>query len=422
MNTNFKKIWMVVLLFFGLFINALDRTNISASATVIMKDFNINAATMGIILSSFFWAYLISNIPAGLLLDKFGPKWVYGISAIIWTIATAMTGFFRSTGGMIFSRVVVGVGEAAAFPAGTKIVNENFEPKDRGTVTGIVLSGLRFGMAFAPIFTALIIVKYSWQTSFYLASIVSFVWVGLWLVTYPFGKAKNVVNSEETKNPQDKFIMRRLLKSKNIRALILIKFCLDYLFYMFVTWLPAYLIIQRHFGILKMGIYASLPWIAGAVSQPIIGVISDKLMTIGVSRTWARKAPLITVQLLAASVILTGYIESPMAAVWLLVLAVAAESAAGVMFWTLSAELAPKGTGGSLGGIVNTAGALAGILSPIITGVLVTTTGNFNSAFFVAGFLVVVATLLVLFVLGDVKAVDIGSDSKSRISKKQLSQ
>lgn len=406
---KFSRIWIIILLFLATFVNALDRTNISVSSTAMMKDLHINPSMMGVILSSFFWAYMIGNIPAGSLADRYGSKKVYAISATIWSVATALTGAFRSLPAIIVMRLGVGAGEAAAFPIGTKVVNENFSAEERGTATGIYIAGLRLGMAVAPVAVAWILTKYGWEMSFYITGILSLLWVLLWVFTYPKDKKENLKSAEQVKK-FDWVAFKRLISKRNTIAVVFIKFFQDYLFYLFVTWLPGYLIMQRHFTIMKMGIFASLPWIVGMFAQPLFGMLSDWMVRRGFSRTVARKLPIVVCQLLAGSVILTGYIQSPLAAVWLCVLGVAAESGSTAVLWTIPAELAEGGEGATLGGVMNTAGALAGILSPIVTGMIVTSTNSFNSAFAIAGVGIVLAALCVIFFLGKID--NTGSNTK----------
>ncbi|MDR3563406.1 MAG: MFS transporter [Negativicutes bacterium] len=398
--SKLSKYWLVFLLFSGLFINALDRMNISVSSTAMMKDLHINPGVMGILFSAFFWTYLLFNIPIGAFADRVGTKKAYAIAVALYSLATMATGLFRTLPGIIACRAAVGAGEAGAFPMSTKVVNETFESHFRGTVTGIYMAGFRLGFAATPVFVAFIISRWGWQASFYITGLISLVWVGLWLATYPKTK---LVNGAASTKKFDWDTMKKLLKERNTIAIVVIKFFQDYLFFLFVTWLPGYLVIQRHFTLMKMGIYASLPWIVGMFATPAIGMLSDALIRRGINRTAARKVPMIVCQLLAATVIMTGWVESPMVAVWLVILGVAAEGGSSAVLWTVPADLARPGEAGTLGGIMNTAGAAAGILSPIVTGYIVATTHSFNAAFVVAGIMIIVATFAVIFLLGEVE-------------------
>jgi ACS family glucarate transporter-like MFS transporter len=383
----------------------IDRTNISVAAPVMMKELDFNAGVMGIVFSSFFWAYLLFNIPSGILADRFGPKIVYGIAAALWSVATTITGAAHSLFLLVACRFGLGIGEAVVFPISSKVVSEQFLPAQRGTVTGIYMAGYRLGMAITPIFSAWIITQWGWQTCFYFCGAVSFVWVALWVFTYPSMK-ENVPSAA----PKKKFswaVTKTLLSNRNTLAIIIIKFLSDYLVYMIITWLPGYLYMERKFTIVKMGIYASLPWIAGMIALPLVGMISDNLIKSGKTKTFARKVPLVISQLLASMIIFTPWIASPTIAVWLLIFVVTVESAVSGVLWTIPPEIAPSGEAGTLGGIMNTAGSLAGILSPIITGYIVVYTGSFTAAFIVAAACIALSAFFVTFFLGEIKPMDI---------------
>jgi ACS family glucarate transporter-like MFS transporter len=200
---------------------------------------------------------------------------------------------------------------------------------------------------------------------------------------------------------------QELLANRTVLGLVLCKFFQDYLFYLFVTWLPAYLIMDRGFSIMKMGWYASLPWIAGAFAQPLMGGLSDWLIRRGVSITVSRKTLIITMQLLAASVVVAGYVPDAITAVWLLTLSVACESASTSILWTTCTDVAPPAAAGSLAGIMNTAGALAGVLAPVVTGFFVKITGSFQAALLIGSCMVVLAACSMWFIVGELKTIPI---------------
>ena len=196
---------------------------------------------------------------------------------------------------------------------------------------------------------------------------------------------------------------RPLLASRTVLGLILCKFFQDYLFYLFVTWLPSYLFLGRGFTLKEMGWYASLPWVAGFLAQPLVGSASDWLIRRGISVTVARKSIIIAMQLLAGSVVLAGYAEQPLTAVWLLTLSVACESASTSLLWTACTDVAPPSVAGSLAGLMNTAGALAGILAPTVTGLFVKLTGSFQHALLIGSCMVMLAALSMWLVVGELK-------------------
>src|SRR5579884_3925481 len=313
--------WIVFLLFSGTFINAIDRASLSTAAPVLMKDLKLQEWEMGIVLSAFFWFYMLMNVPAGWLADKVGAKRALGWAAFLWSICSAVTGLAGNFWHLIFARAGVGVGESASFPTSAKITNNTFEPQERGKVTGLYSCGLRLGFAATPALMVWLMQAMNWRFAFYATGLGSLAWVLIWYFTYwandsgrdgaprrPSGHRSAMSLPIITR----KVPWRELLRNRTVLGLALCKFYQDYLFYLFVTWLPTYLVKNRGFSIIQMGWYASLPWIAATVAQPFAGWFSDWLIQRGVSATVSRKGVIIVSQFLAASVIVAGFTENVM--------------------------------------------------------------------------------------------------------------
>lgn len=385
--------WVVFLLFSGTFINAIDRASLSSAMPLMKKEMGLSEGSMGIALSAFFWFYLLMNIPAGRIADRVGAKRTLGWAAALWSVCSALTGRAANLASLVLARVGVGAGEAASFPVNAKIVNNSFQPRQRGLVVACYTAGLRLGFAVAPLLMAWLIVRWGWRCAFYCTGLGSLLWVGLWLLTYterPAGEAAPV---------GPRVPMLELLRNRTVLGLVLCKFFQDYLFYLFVTWLPSYLILSRGFSVLKMGWYASLPWVAGCVAQPLAGWISDRLIDRGVSVTMARKSIVVLMQLLAASVVIAGYAKDATTAVWILTFSVACESAATSVLWTACTDAAPRAAAGSMAGIMNSAGALAGILAPAATGFLAQASGGFQLPLLIGAGMVLLAAASMWFVV-----------------------
>ena len=415
--------WIVFLLFAGTFINAIDRASLSTAAPELMKELGLDPAIMGVALSAFFWCYLLMNVPAGGLADRFGAKRTLGWAAGLWSLCSAATGLATRSWQVILARMGVGIGEAASFPVNAKIVCRHFPPAERGLAVGFYTSGLRLGFAVTPVLMAWLISGWGWRMAFYATGLGSLAWVALWYFSYHDRERRHLCRrGAASDDPVDRshtieelagrdagapgglwLRCLPLLKNRTVLGLILCKFFQDYLFYLFVTWLPGYLVLERGFTVMKMGWYASLPWVAGFFAQPLVGAVSDWLIRRGVSVTLSRKSIIITMQLLAGSVVLAGYAEKPLTAVWLLTLSVACESASTSLLWATCTDVAPPSIAGTLAGLMNTAGALAGILAPTVTGLLVKFTGNFQQALLIGSCMVVLAALAMWRIVGELK-------------------
>ena len=325
----------------------------------------------------------------------------------MWSVCSACTGLAANFLLLILARLGVGAGESASFPVNAKIVNNRFQPHERGLAVGFFTSGLRLGFAVTPALMAWLMANWGWRAAFYVTGLGSLAWVALWRFTY----------TEVTPAPASiKIPWLVLLRNRTVLGMVLCKFFQDYLFYLFVTWLPGYLVLGRGFSILKMGWYASLPWMAGFIAQPMTGWISDRLIQRGLSLTFARKSIIILMHFLAASVVVAGYVDDAMTAVWLLTLSVACESAAGAILWTTCTDVAPPSAAGSLSGLMNTAGALAGILAPTVTGFLVKSTGSFQLPLLVGSCMVILAAAAMLFVVGKLTPIPLSHPTVGRDS------
>jgi MFS family permease len=417
------KYWTLFLIFSGNAINALDRSSLAIANTFVAKDLHLDLGMMGLVLSSFGWAYLLFNLPAGWLCDRFGVKRVYGWGATLWSLASAMTGMARGLSTLLISRVLIGVGESANFPAATKVITERFDKSQRGMATGVFMAGLRVGFAVTPALMIGLMIAFgskaqpNWHVAFYVTGLGSLGWVALWLLTYRDKAATPAIAGTPTQPTSERVRVPlfALLKFRNIWAMIVIKFCQDYLYYLFLTWLPGYLVHARHLDLGHVAFYATMPWIAGMITQPLIGIIADKLINSGLDATRVKKTLLVIVQFIALAVVFAGYAKDAVTAAWLLVVAMAGESACAALTWTIPQDLAPKGAAGTLGGVNNTAGAVAAIAAPAVTGYVAQYYG-FQYALALGGAITFVGLLSVIFMLQKLQPLDIDTALTAEVS------
>jgi len=401
-SSKLRKPLIILLLASGVFINGIDRVSISSAAPLIIKQFRLNPALMGVILSAFFWPYTLLQFPAGRLADLFGAKRVLGWSAALWSAASAATGWAPSFFIMVMCRRGVGAGEAAAIPTCNKVVVDNFESKERGMAVGWYQASLRFSYAMTPLLMAFLLARWGWRNAFYITGIGSSLWCLFWYCAY-----RDAVQESSKVQARQPVPWKLFLLNRTTVGLCITKFCMDYLTYLFITWLPGYLVLERGFSIIKMGIFASLPWLAGCGTQVAMGYFSDWLVRKGINVTVARKSVQVCLQLCAATVIIAGFAQDAMLAAYLLIFCVGVQAGAGGHYFTMLAETAPRKMAGSLSGIANTCGAFAGILSPIVTGLIVKSTGGFKLALAIGGCMALGAACAILFVIPELKPMEL---------------
>jgi len=411
---------MLFLIFSGNAINALDRSSLAVANSFIAKDLNLSLTTMGMVLSAFGWAYLLGNLPAGRLCDRFGEKTVYGLGATLWSFASAATGLAKGLGTLLVTRVLIGVGESANFPAATKVITERFEKSQRGMATGVFMSGLRVGFAVCPALMIGLMLAFgskanpNWHVAFYITGLGSLLWVAMWFLTYR-DKDGSTAQNGTASGAKARIPVMVLLRYRNIWAMICVKFCQDYLYYLFLTWLPGYLVHARHLDLGKVAFYATMPWIAGMVTQPLIGIIADKMINSGLDATKVKKSLIVLMQVVSLAVVFAGFAESAVTAAWMLVIAMAGESACAALTWTIPQDLAPKGMSGTLGGVNNTSGAVASIAAPVITGYVAQHFG-FQFALAFGGAITFVGILCVLFMMTTLRPLQIDTAASATAS------
>ncbi len=356
----------------------------------------------------------------GRLCDRFGEKTVYGLGATLWSFASAATGLVKGLGTLLVTRILIGVGESANFPAATKVIAERFDKSQRGMATGVFMAGLRVGFAVCPALMIGLMLAFgskaqpNWHVAFYVTGLGSLLWVAMWFFTY---RQKTGSSAQEHTAPSAKarVPIMLLLRYRNMWAMICVKFCQDYLYYLFLTWLPGYLIHARHLNLGKVAFYATMPWIAGMVTQPLIGIIADKMINSGMDATKVKKSLLVVMQVVSLAVVFAGFAESAVVAAWLLVVAMGGESACSAITWTFPQDLAPKGMSGTLGGINNTSGAVASIAAPILTGYVAQHFG-FQFALAFGGAITCAGILCVLFMMTSLRPLPIDAAASATAS------
>jgi ACS family glucarate transporter-like MFS transporter len=408
-NTKAYRIGVVALLTAGTFINSLDRASLSVAVPVIIKEFHINTAAMGVALSAFFWTYAVGNFPAGYLADRFGSKTVFGWAAAAWSIFSALTGFCNNVFHLVLARLGVGLGESAALPVTTKIIASNFPSEERGTATGISLTGIRAGLAVTPFVMAYLISHWGWRVAFYATGLGSLSWCIVWY--FGFQDRSELRAKAAGQRQAIKIPWGELLRNRAVLGILGVKFTQDFLQWLFLTWVPAYLVMERHFSLIKMGIYGSLPYATAGIVQPFVGGISDWLIRRGWSVNRARKTVQVTLQILSATVIIVGFADSVMVAIFFLTVSIAAESNCAAHIWVIIAEVVPPKYVGSIGGFINMIGSFAGIVSPILTGIVVKVTGSFRLALTVGGCSILLATFFILVVVPKLDLIRLRSEA-----------
>jgi MFS family permease len=235
---------------------------------------------MGILLSAFFWSYSLMQMPAGWLVDRLGVRMGYSVGFALWSAATVLTGFARGIGSLIAARMALGIGQATSFPASARAVSNWFQDKERGTVTGSYLTGVRLGQALISVAGAVILARYGFKFFFIVIGVLPMVWLLPWtLFLRKWERAEACAPAGGTKGSVPAAISfgrsLSLFRQRSVIGIFLGFFAYDYAWYVYVNWLPSYLMIERKFSARDMGIYSSIPYFAMSAVVLLSGIFSD---------------------------------------------------------------------------------------------------------------------------------------------------
>jgi sugar phosphate permease len=414
--------WYILLLISVMYlITYLDRVNISTAAPLISKEFGFDKVTMGFIFSAFVWSYAMFQVPGGWLSDRFGARTVLSVVVTYWSIMTAATAAAFGAGTFIVVRFLFGIGEAGAFPGATRAMQLWYPPRERGFVQGITHSASRLGAAIAPPLVVLIMTYLGWRSVFLICGVVGLLWAVWWQLSYRnVPEEHGLVNKTELErirgldangaiNPppiekQTNVPWGTLVRSGNMWAIMFAYFTYVYCLWIFLSWLPSYLVDFRHFTLLKVGLFASLPLWAGVVGDTVGGLATDWLLKVSGSAKLARRAVAMTGLLgCAVFIVPAALTEDAYTAVYCLTAAMFFLECTIGPSWAVPMDTGGKYSG-TVSGMMNMAGNIGGALSPIVFGVLVQY-GSWQAPFIVAAALLVIGSCVWAFWLDPDKSV-----------------
>lgn len=399
LNQSPQRWWLLALLFAAMLISYVHRGAFSVAAPFMATELHLTKADIGIILSAFFWVYAFMQIPAGWVVDRFGTKRAYSIGFLFWSLAAALEAVARGTASLIGLRVAVGAGQAITFPASARAVASSFNERERGTVTGIYLVGVRFGTALVNAVGALFLARYSWRLFFLVMGIVPLIWLLPW---NRFLQKWETPSSPPTTLPPSHMTLMQtvmLLRRRSVFGIFLGFFAYDYVWFVFITWLPGYLSLERGFSPDEMAVYSSVPYLPMSVIIIAAGLLSDWLVRRGHVEKHVRRWFIIVGLAIGCLIVPAGLVSSKLTAVWLLTISLCGLGICSPNTWTLTQAVCEKKIVGSVTGIQNFGGNIGGIIAPALTGYIAHVTNSFALAFAVAGGVLVIGMLAYAFLI-----------------------
>jgi MFS family permease len=397
----------LMLLVVSIFINYIDRSNLSiAVALPPPKGLSLDPARQGYLLSAFFATYALFQLLGivGYVLDRVHVSWVYAIAFFVWSVATAATGLASGFAVLFALRLLLGVGESAAYPCYSKTFATYFPEHHRGLANGLIDAGSKFGPALGMLVGGLLMARFGWRPFFVVLGAASLIWLMPWLKWMPRGQGIVVAHPALAAHPPPGVL--HILGQRSAWGSIGGLFCGNYYWYFLLTWLPSYMVKERAFSKEHMANMSALAFLAIGLSSALCGWLSDHWIAAGATPTRVRKTFTVGGLTLSTVILPVVMVDSKDVSMALLFLACIFFGMWSSNHWALIQTLAGPPAAGKWTAVQNGFGNLAGVAAPALTGLVVARTGQFFWAFAVASGFALAGAFFYMFVIGRIEQVD----------------
>jgi sugar phosphate permease len=391
-------------------INYVDRGSLAIANTTIRADLGISATRMGVLLSIFSLSYAISQLPMGILLDRFGERLVLGAGMFLWSLTQTATGFVRGFASFVGARVGLAVGESPFVVSAVKAVNDWFDVRDRATPMGIVNASTTLGQAISPPLLTITMLAFGWRGMFMLIGIPGLVLSVAWFVFYRDRKDVSLNGSElaylkasgREDNPNCISLSQwwSLFRLRTVWGMMLGFGGINYTVWLYMSWMPNYLEAEHHVSVAKTGMIAVIPFSCGAVGMLLSGIIADLLVRSGIPSIRSHKILLVIGMLCsAACTLLVPYVPGATGAAFAIGMALFFTYLAGNSGWGLVQSIAPRGVVGSVAAIQNFGSFVCASFAPVITGWLLDRTHSFHLTLVICSMVSILGALSYLLIV-----------------------
>jgi MFS family permease len=394
---------VLVMLCLMYMITYVDRVNISTAAGQFKSELGLTSTQIGVVFSAYAYPYVVFQFIGGWVSDRFGAKRTLICCALIWAIATALTGLAGGFASLIAARLLLGLGEGATFPAATTAMATWFAKDKRGMAQGITHSCARLGNAIAPILVYALIKAFNWRVSFFALGLVSLGWVLLWYFKYTDIPARhpNITPSELESIPVPR---ERVIDPKGTTARLfwrmlpvsLVYFCYCWILWLMLDWMPLYFMHSFHLDIKKAVIFTSAVFVAGVVGDLIGGLLTDHLLRRTNNPVLARSCLVAgCMTMTALSVVPVLLVHDPMISLIFLAAAMFFNEMNIGPMWAIPMDIASSERSGAASGIMASIGNTSAIICPMVAGFLADRQGGWNMTFLLSIGVMICGVLLV---------------------------
>ncbi|EMA4453305.1 MFS transporter [Citrobacter freundii] len=420
-----------------------DRATLSVAGPEMQKELGISAVEIGYLFSAFSWAYVISMTPAGWVADKIGSKRAMFLGILLWSIITVLMGLVSYitfvVPALLILRFLLGVCESPVGPSAGRIIAAWFPSQERGVAGAIFNSAQYASLAIFTPLMAWLCHAFGWDHVFIVMGVIGIVIAFCWSKFFHVPMKHPGINSEEMEYLKEGGALveldtvtsvkgerkraglqeiAQLFKSRMLIGIFIGQYCISAITWFFMTWFPIYLVKERGMSILQAGFMASVPAICGLVGGILSGFFSDWLLRKTNNLSLARKVPITIGLTMSASMILCNYVGSE-ALVMFLMSAAFFGKGFGSLGWAVVADTAPKEIIGTTGGLFNSLGNIAGIVTPVVIGYILQETNSFANALVFVGTHGIIAVCSYWFIVGKIERLKIAPREDATVLQKR---
>jgi MFS family permease len=391
---------LVAMLTAAILLNYVDRGAVGIAAPLMQRELVLTATEFGVAVSAFFWVYAPVQLFLGWLCDRFDVYRLFGLGLAVWALSTMMTAFAPGLGVLILLRVLLGLGESIAFPGSSKIIASEVPDAHRGRANAMIAAAIAFGPAIGTFVGGRILDGHGWRAIFLAFGAVTLVWLLPWAWFVRHRRNAQSLAGAET------YPVRRMLKRTELWLMSVAHFCSNYPFYFLLAWLPLYLVKSRGLSIGTMTSIATAAFIAQGVAALLFGWLSDRWVARGAGEDRVRRGLMAASQLIVAGAIVGAAVAPGVPSMTLcLIVAAAAGGVISANIYAVGQIFAGKRAVGSWIGVQNALGNTSGIIGPVVTGLIIDSTGSYLSAFALTAAISALGGLIWLFLIPPISAI-----------------
>lgn len=376
---------LITLLAMAMFLHTVDRGNLATAGPLIRDEFRLSNTTFGLLLSAVFWTYVPGQLLAGWLIQKTDAWRTLALGISLWAVATLMTGFAQGFDTLLVLRLLLGLGECATFPAISKILAAHVPSGKLGWANGVISAALHLGNGAGVLFGGLMISLMGWRPLFIATGLLSVTWLVAWQ-----GMARTALTQGTPPELIAEPSYRALLGKRELLGAAAGQFAMNYPYFLLISWLPVYLVKAHGYSIAAMAILVGVVYLISTLASLVAGYVSDRWMASGASANRVRKSMILTSGIISIGCMVACAYGNSLIIIAALLLYPLANGLAGVNIFAIGQTLAGPSAAGKWVSVQNCLGSTAGIVAPIITGVIVDSTGRFELALIVAAVIVLI--------------------------------